>query len=272
MEAARRPRAARAWPARAAARDRAASAGAHGKNSGMLPTSDGHRQHARRRRPSPAQPPLLRLAAPPARGRAASPPRGVGRLGQLVAGRRHRGPQRADVGPGGIERDGGPLGGEVHRRASPPRARRERALDLADAGGAVHAAHGQRDARVGASAVAPKRENTSSSSSTFCWRSDLTPSAARRSRTTRCGGRAGASGPARAPPARPRSAAGCPRSRRRRRSSAGGPAPGPRCGAADPRLGLGLVVQHRDTPGGSIDGPGPPVKPCGVPAHSNSEG
>src|SRR6266850_1882969 len=129
------------------------------------------REHGAHQHPG-AQPPLLGLARAPLTvlGLAAAHD---GRGAELVAGRGHRLLQRRHAGARGVEGDGGLLGGEVDRGALHAGHAAQRALDLADAGGAVHAAHRQRLAL--GHHLPPNRANTSSSSSIFCWRSDLEP-------------------------------------------------------------------------------------------------
>jgi hypothetical protein len=92
------------------------------------------------------------------------------RLGELVAGGRDRRLQGVDAGPRRVERDGRLLGREIDRRLIDTGDRGQGALDLADARGAVHPAHGGDDVgRVGLRHHLPRnRANTSSSSSIFC--------------------------------------------------------------------------------------------------------
>mgnify|MGYP003694019609 CR=1 FL=1 len=89
---------------------------------------------------------------------------------ELVAGRRDRRLQGVDAGPRRVERDGRLLGREIDRRLIDTGDRGQGALDLADARGAVHPAHGGDDVgRVGLRHHLPRnRANTSSSSSIFC--------------------------------------------------------------------------------------------------------
>src|SRR5215510_382823 len=99
------------------------------------------------------------------------------RLGKLVARRGDRRLQRLDARPRGVVRHGGSLRREVHRRPLDARDRAERALDPADARGAVHAANRRNEVgRVALRHHFPRnRANTSSSSSIFCWRSLFDP-------------------------------------------------------------------------------------------------
>src|SRR5262249_13811572 len=93
---------------------------------------------------------------------------------QLVAGRLDSLLQPWHPSPCGIERHGRLLGGQIHVRALYAGHAGERALDLAHAGRAVHAAHRQGLALC-RHHFPPKRANTSSSSSIFWWRSDFEP-------------------------------------------------------------------------------------------------
>src|SRR5713226_5355485 len=94
------------------------------------------------------------------------------RLGQVIAGGGDRLAEAREVRPRGIEDDRRLLRREVHRRGLHARHGGERALDLADARGAVHPADGRGHPLHH---FPLKRAKTSSSSSIFCCRSPLEP-------------------------------------------------------------------------------------------------
>src|SRR5712691_4554652 len=94
------------------------------------------------------------------------------RLGQLVAGGGDRRAEAREVRLCGIEDDRRLLRREVHRRGLHARHGGERALDLADARGAVHPSDGRGDPLHH---FPLKRAKTSSSSPIFCCRSLLEP-------------------------------------------------------------------------------------------------
>ncbi len=121
-------------------------------------------------------------------------PAAMGGGRQLVAGARPPPPGARRGRSRGIERDGRPLGGQVDRSLGHALARRAARARPCPRSGAVHAAHGQR-ASCSRHQRAPNRVKTSSSSSIFAGDRAWSPSAGRRPRTTRGGGRAGASAP-----------------------------------------------------------------------------